>query len=116
MKPSRTTLKYEITVNRAERPKEPRGNAGAGRELQRRDPAAGGGAMTRIVALALALVMTAPAAEAADQGHAHRHHAVVILLGKTSPPHRRPQRYDHHPLHGARPQFYARGEAGDPVI
>jgi hypothetical protein len=76
--------------------------------------------MTRFVALALALVMIAPAAEAADHNvtkhHSHRHHAIVILLGKTSPPHRRPQRYDHQPLHGAQPRFYAQGGAGDPAI
>jgi hypothetical protein len=70
--------------------------------------------MTRIVALALALVLApaAKATEAADHNvtkhhvhrhHVHRHHAIVILLGKRSPPHTPPRPHEHHPLHGARP-------------
>jgi hypothetical protein len=77
--------------------------------------------MTRIVALALALVMIAPVAEAAGaaehnvtEHHAHRHHAIIILLGKANPPHTPPRRHEHHPLHGARPQFYAQGGARGP--
>jgi hypothetical protein len=72
---------------------------------------------TRIVALALALIMIAPAAEAADHNASKgRSRAIVILLGKANPPHTPPRRHEHHPLHGARPQLYAQGGARDPVI
>jgi hypothetical protein len=75
--------------------------------------------MTRIIALALALFMIAPAAEAAGAAahnvtkhQTHRSRAIVILLGKARPPHTRPRPHEHQPLHGARSQSYARGGAG----
>jgi hypothetical protein len=76
--------------------------------------------VTRVVALAFALVMIAPAAEAAGaagaadhnvtKGRAHRSRAVIIQLeGKARRHQTRPRWYDHQPLHGARPEF-TRGE------